>query len=263
MAFKCWQLGLHLQQDNVVIVALQHSRRGWSLKRWWQLPLPSTTSSQQEDDALLAVLSAWRRELPRQHAVSIAFPAHRTLQKSLPQAAMTLRENEQSAWIASAMSQQLEMASDSLCFDYHLADEQGNWNVTAAQQRDVSRLQRLARTLRLQIAAITPDACALQTFLPQLAANDAVLVWRDRERWLWASRKGWGYEDLDDNDAAMLLLSTRLGVEPHRIVRCMAASSGTQRFDPWDAVAQKQPPLPTCGDDFAVAIALAMSVPCR
>ena len=46
MAFKYWQVGIHLQQENVFIVALQHSRNRWSLKRWWQLPLPPTTSSQ-------------------------------------------------------------------------------------------------------------------------------------------------------------------------------------------------------------------------
>lgn len=260
MAFKSWQLGLHLQQENVFIIALQHSRCGWSLKRWWQLPLPPTTSPQQADDALLSVLSPWRRELPRQHAVSIAFPAHRTLQKSLPCAAMTLRENEQSAWIASAMSQQLEMASASICFDYHLADDRGRWNVTAAQRQDVSRLQRLARSLRLQIAAITPDACALQTFLPYLDAGDAVLAWRDQAHWLWASRDGWGYETPDDA-ASALALSDKLGVEPHRIVRCRSGAFEGHGFDPWKTIVQKQPPLPVCEDDFAVAIALAMSAP--
>ncbi|HFF8550636.1 TPA: pilus assembly protein [Kluyvera cryocrescens] len=260
MAFKSWQLGLHLQQENVFIIALQHSRCGWSLKRWWQLPLPATTSPQQADDALLSVLSPWRRELPRQHAVSIAFPAHRTLQKSLPRAAMTLRENEQSAWIASAMEQQLEMAPASISFDYHLADDRGSWNVTAAQRQDVSRLQRLARSLRLQVAAITPDACALQIFLPHLEASDAVLVWRDRAHWLWACREGWGYETPDDA-TSMRALSDKLGVEPHRIVCCSGGASDSHRFDPWETIVQKQPPLPACGDEFTVAIALAMSTP--
>jgi len=258
MAFKCWQLGLHLQPDNVFIVALVPNRCGWSLKRWWQLPLPPTTSAQHADEALLAVLSSWRRELPRQHAVSIAFPAHRTIQKSLPCAAMTLRESEQSAWIASTMSQQLEMTATSLCFDYHLAAEPPRWNVTAAQQQDVSRLQRLARLLRLQLSAITPDACALRAFLPYIKVNNAVLVWRDGAQWLWASREGWGYE-LDDATSPQTL-SERLGVEPRRVVHCQAYSENSLDFDAWDAVAQKQPPLPVSGDDFAVAIALAMGV---
>lgn len=29
MAFRCWQMGLHIQQDNVFIVALQRTRSGW------------------------------------------------------------------------------------------------------------------------------------------------------------------------------------------------------------------------------------------
>ena len=255
MAFRCWQMGLHIQQDNVFIVALQCTRRGWSLRRWWQLPLPP--SAQQDDDALLAVLKPWRRELPWQHAVSLAFPANRTLQKNLPLAAMSLRENEQTQWIASAMSQQLEMNAASLCFDYHLAEPQGRWNVTAAQQHDIARLQRLGKALHLQIVAITPDACALQTLVPQLDSQDAMLAWRDTRQWLWASREGWGHCAFDDAPSLMQL-GAQLGVNPQRLVCCTAQPSEYNGFDPWSVVVQKYPPLPASGDDFAVALALAM-----
>lgn len=253
MAFNCWQMGLHIQQDNVFIVAIQRARCGWSLRRWWQLPLPPANAASSGDERLLAALAPWRRELPWQHTVSFAFPAHRTLQKSLAPAAMTLRESERKQWIASAMSRQLEMPGDALCFDYHLSEPQGEWRVTAAQQRDVARLQNLARRLRLQVAAITPDACALQAFLPQLEAPNAVLIWRDDAQWLWASREAWGCCALKDAPSSSAL-GARLGVEEERLIRCAAR----QGFDPWNAVAQKQPPLPVCGDAFAVAIALAM-----
>lgn len=249
MAFNCWQMGLHIQQDNIFIIALQRARLGWSLRRWWQLPLASP-----DDDALLAALTPWRRELPWQHAVSIAFPANRTLQKSLPRAAIALRENEQNQWIASAMSQQLEMPAQALCFDYHLAEPQGDWNVTAAQQRDVARLQHLSRRLRLQVVAITPDACALRAFIPQLAEADTVLLWRDDAQWLWASRERWGSCAL--HEAAML--GERLGMATPRLVCCTAEETPYPYFDPWSAIPQKQPPLPACGDAFAVAIGLAM-----
>lgn len=257
MAFRCWQLGLHLQQDNVLIVALQATRRGWALKRWWQLPLPPTISVAQSDDALLAVLTPWRRELPWQHSASIAFPASRTLQKSLPCAAMSLGENEQAQWIASAMAQQLEMASTALCFDYHLAEPQGVWNVTAAQQQGVDRLQHLAHRLRLHISAITPDACALRAFLPWLKTREALLVWRYQAQWLWASWEGWGQVALDDAPT-LPQLSERLGVSLDQLVCCTAQTGECLSFDPWSALVQKQPPLPASGEGFAVAIALAM-----
>lgn len=257
MAFKCWQLGLHLQQDTVYIVALQRTRCGWALKRWWQLPLPAAISPEPTDEALIAALMPWRRQLPWQHTVSIAFPANRTLQKTLPRAAMTLRENEQKQWLASAMSQQLEMAANSLCFDYHLAEPQQMWNVTAAQQHDVSRLQRLAQRLQLQIVAITPDACALQTLLPFVQVSDAVLVLSENAQWLWASREAWGH--MPHQEAPSLTrLGERLGIEAHQLVCCGSAVDAHSYFDPWSPIIQKQPPLPVNDAPFTVAIALAM-----
>lgn len=259
MAFKRWQMGLHIQQDNICIVALQRSRHGWALRRWWLLPLPPGATPEQADDDLFAALMTWRRELPWQHAASIAFPANRTLQKSFPRSAIRLQEREQSQWIASAMSQQLEMNADALCFDYHLSEPPGHWSVTAAQHHDIAQLQNLAHRLRLQITAITPDACALQAFLPHLEARDAVLVWRDSSQWLWASRESWGHCRLHDAPS-LPQLSERLGVEAHRLVCCAAQTTEHRSFDSWSMLTQKQPPLPPCGDAFAIAIALAMGV---
>ncbi|MFG3825269.1 DNA utilization protein HofM, partial [Escherichia coli] len=66
------------------------------------------------------------------------------------------------------------------------------FNVTAAQSKEVATLLTLAQTLRIQLAAITPDACALQRFLPRLAPQQQCLAWRDDEQWLWATRYAWG-----------------------------------------------------------------------
>lgn len=258
MAFRYWQLGLHIQHEGIFIVALQRGRSGWALKRWWHLPL--TVSSDQNDSALLETLIPWRRELPWQHTVSFAFPANRTLQKTLPLPTIALRETEQKQWIASTMSQQLEMEPNALCFDYYLAEPEGCWHVTAAQHNEVARLQRLAQQLRLQVAAITPDACALQTFLPLLAENETTLVWRDHQQWLWANRKEWGHCSLTDIPSVSHL-SARLAISPEALVCCSSALPSARYFDPWEAISQKYPPLPIGGEGFAVAIALAMGAP--
>ena len=39
MAFKTWQTGVHIQQDRVLIVALDRVKSGWRLRRWWAIPL--------------------------------------------------------------------------------------------------------------------------------------------------------------------------------------------------------------------------------
>ncbi|UYW73428.1 hypothetical protein OFY05_18955 [Pseudocitrobacter faecalis] len=60
MAFGCWQIGLHIQQDKIAAIALQRVRGGWALRRWWLLPLPadfSSLSPAQTENALEAALS--------------------------------------------------------------------------------------------------------------------------------------------------------------------------------------------------------------
>lgn len=258
MAFGCWQIGLHIQQDKITALALQRVRGGWALRRWWLLPLPadfSSLSPSQTENALVAALSAWRRELPWQHAVSLAFPAHRTLQKTLPQASMTLRDSEQAQWIASAMAQQVAMEPSALCFDYQPNTQVEGWSVTAAQRKDVEPLQRVARTLRLQVTAITPDACALRHFLHLLPHNAGGLAWQDSHQWLWASAAGWGSVPLTEAPS-LQQLSTRLSLP--ELVHCTAQSDDLLHVDPWCVIGQIQPPLPADSDAFAIAIGLAL-----
>lgn len=39
MAFKTWQIGLHIQQHEALAIAVIRGASGWSLQRWWRLPL--------------------------------------------------------------------------------------------------------------------------------------------------------------------------------------------------------------------------------
>jgi pilus assembly protein HofM len=77
MAFRNWRIGMHIQQDSIAIVALLFERSHWALRRWWRIPLPPGLVRQgmvADVSALGSRLAAWRRELPVQHQVSIAFP---------------------------------------------------------------------------------------------------------------------------------------------------------------------------------------------
>lgn len=83
MAFRNWRIGMHIQQDHIAIVALLHERSRWALRRWWSIPLMPGSVRQGmvvDVESLARQLQSWRRELPLQHQVCIAFPAARTLQ---------------------------------------------------------------------------------------------------------------------------------------------------------------------------------------
>jgi pilus assembly protein HofM len=257
MAFRCWQVGLHIQHARIAIVALQRERVGWALRRWWSIPLPDGAADRGiviQPDRIVNALKSWRRELPLQHQVAMAFPASRTLQKAIPRPAMALRERDSTHWVASNMAKRMEMDAAALCFDYAPDEAQREYRVTVAQQRDVVALYQVAQRLTLQVTAITPDASALRYFLPYLTEPGQAVVWRDDDAWLWATSSNWGTTGFSQAATFSDLLSHI----QQPLTRCTAQTVAQPSVDPWSTIVKRQPPLPPDSDAFAVAIALAL-----
>lgn len=257
MAISRWQIGLHIQQDGIYAIALTQEKSHSVLRHWWQLPLAAGTlvdGQIKQPEHLRTALQAWSKILPRRHQISLAFPAGRTLQKRLPRPAVRLGESAQLQWVANTLARELGMPADDLRFDYTDDSVQRAYSVTAAQNNDVAGLLTLADSLSLHLSAITPDACALQRFIPLLTPPLRWLAWRDATQWLWATRSGWGRrarEDANNLDE----LAQVLGLPLEEATLCDAEPGG---FDPWSAVARRYPPLPENGTAWAIAIGLAL-----
>lgn len=232
MAYGHWRIGLDLRRDAMVCIALQKRRSGWALRRWWQQEdAPEIT-----DEARIATLRLWRREMPNQHSTAIALSAAGTLKRTLSVPGLALRDSEQAQWIVNSVAQQLEMAAEALAFDYCNTAE-NNVSVTAARRQDVDRLLSLAAAAGLKVKAVTPDACALQHYLDWLPPGYGSINWFDGEAWLWATATDWGRSPEPLADA----------------LRCGGGS-----FDPWSCLNQLYPPLPEKSERFTVALALAL-----
>lgn len=77
MAFKNWQIGLHLQQQEAVAVAIVRSAKECLLHRWWRLPLENDIIKDGrivDVQRLANTLLPWSRELPQRHHIMLAFP---------------------------------------------------------------------------------------------------------------------------------------------------------------------------------------------
>lgn len=256
MAFGHWQIGLHIQKSGVYGVALIREKTQWALRRWWQVPLADDVvvdGQIRQFDVLSQTLLPWSKTLPRRHHIRLAFPAGRTLQKTFPRPAMRLGERERLSWMAGSLARELDMAGEDLRFDYSEDSLQDAYRVTAAQHKEIADVLELARSLRLHVAAITPDACALQRLIPLLAPPARWLIWRDPGQWLWATRERWGRYPAQGIDSPQAL-ALKLGLDPALGQVCEAAAG----FDAWCAVAHRQPPLPVNGDAWAIAIGLAL-----
>ena len=78
MAFKIWQIGLHLQQQEAVAVAIVRGAKECFLQRWWRLPLENDIIKDGrivDAQQLAKTLLPWSRELPQRHHIMLAFPA--------------------------------------------------------------------------------------------------------------------------------------------------------------------------------------------
>lgn len=237
MAYRHWYIGLHLQHNAFVSVALQKTRNGWALQRWWRRPLPGESAPQER----VAQLQRWRRELPLSHSIALSVPAGQTLQKTLPVPSLPMNGAEAEHWVGAALAQQLEMAKEALCFDF-AQNEGQTYTVTAARRQDVAQCLQSVQAAGLRVARVTPDACALQSYLPWLSDSALGLAWKASHHWLWATRDGWGSGDMP----------------PHALLRCTSEACPEGHFDPWQALARRHPPFPDASDDFAIAIALAL-----
>ncbi|VEB53005.1 DNA utilization protein HofM [Salmonella enterica subsp. enterica] len=72
------------------------------------------------------------------------------------------------------MARELDMDPDLLRFDFQDDALSPAFNVTAVQSKEISELLTLAQTLNVRIAAVTPDACALQRLLPFIPSGAAM-----------------------------------------------------------------------------------------
>ncbi|MDF7679775.1 pilus assembly protein [Enterobacteriaceae bacterium ESL0689] len=258
MAFLNWRIGMHIQHDAIVLVALRYTRARWQLCRWWQITLmPGIVDQGVVIDAIALArqLQDWRRELPWQHQVSVAFPANRTLQKRVPCPQQILNDSEQARWITGVMSQQLEMPASALCVDYCAVAQNKEWQVTAAQQSDIDKLRQLAASLKLRMVAIVPDANALSPFLSRLPEGSQGLAWRGDRHWLWATQDEWG--SISCTDVPLFSqLASRIAVNP--LCLCADPPTDDRCFNPWSVIHHLYPPLPDDGNRFAIALGLAL-----
>ena len=87
MAFKNWQIGLHLQQQEAVAVAIVRSAKECLLHRWWRLPLENDIIKDGrivDVQRLANTLLPWSRELPQRHHIMLARQSHITAVISTP-----------------------------------------------------------------------------------------------------------------------------------------------------------------------------------
>lgn len=258
MVFRSWQIGLDIQCDGARAVALSRGRHGWCLQRWWDFPHSKTPPAGQSE--LPEAMVDWHRQLPLGAQLRVSFPGSRTLQKAVTPEPGALNETQRAMYLAASLSKPLHMNAAELSLDY-CTQPSGEYAVTAARREEVEAMRTVLHQIRLIPMAIAPDASALQSLIPFIAAKGySTLIHQSGEYWLWASADRWGSVGVALVATASALCQ-HIAVQTAQAVTChqALAGNGVAYFDPWSALMRLQPPLPEKGERYAVALALALA----
>ena len=220
MAFKIWQTGVHIQQDRVLIVALAREKLGWCMRRWWAIPLDE------------GIIRDGKICQPEQ-----LVDALRDWRKTLPHYHRAFLSFPAARTLQRALPRPTVALRDS---------EQLSW-LGAALARE---LEMSADTLCFDYAQDTFS----NTFHVTAAQNNEIdtLLALAKTLRLWAMRHQWGRRITTEAENVSEL-SALLGLGSDDIALF------DSRRDPWEILERCHAPLPDCGADYTVALALAMS----
>ncbi|WP_130832312.1 pilus assembly protein PilM [[Erwinia] mediterraneensis] len=270
MAFQMWQIGLDIQNGQLCALGIQRRREGWQLRHWWQQPLAQDTLRNgvlQSSAWLLEQLQQWRKQLPQRISLRVGLGPQLVLQRPLALPEQSLREPELSRYVHAAAKRLFPIEPEALALDYRPLDhDTKQLYVTAARRAAIARWLEPLRQAGLlpEVFELTPMALAIVAREARLPSG-SVLVHQLSDHWLW-------YIHDDDtaacssgfcDDIADFSQLQQRHFPAARQVWFSAASAtpapaGTLLFSPFALLQHVQPPLPSSGHAFTLALGLAM-----
>lgn len=184
-----WNIGIDLCQTTIQLVAAKKSRKRWYLCECWQQNIQNEIASQSENNKhaiLLKILKQWRRKLPKNCQVSIAFSSLRTLKQQfvLP-TQLPLQQPELSWYLHTRAEKLFPLNSEEMVIDYRIMDNHAYLN--GVRKTEITFWQDLLHKSDFLLTAIDVAPCVLR-YIARYAGlpDESWLVHYRQGEWLWA-----------------------------------------------------------------------------
>lgn len=209
MYSQLWHIGIDLCQTTIQLVAARQSRKHWHLCECWQHSIPNEIPNQSANEKraiLLDILVQWRRKLPKNCQVSIAFPSLRTIKQhiTLPEQ-LTLQQPELGWYLRAQAEKSFPLSIEELAVDYRVINRSAY--LTGVRHSEVLFWQKLFQNSGFMLTAIDIAPCVLR-YLARSAGipDESWLVHYRQNEWLWtgpASQPA-SYNQIQDSDITTL-----------------------------------------------------------
>lgn len=204
-----WNIGIDLFQTTIRLVAAKQTRKRWYLCECWQQNIPNEISGQSENDKrdiLQEILIQWRRKLPKNCHVSIAFSSLRTLKQQVPlPEQVTLKQPELGWYLQTRAEKLFPLNSEELVIDYRVINNCAYLN--GVRKSEIIFWQNLLHESGFLLAAIDVAPCVLRYIARHAGIPDEswLLHYRQGE-WLWSGTVSQpaSYNQIQENERSTL-----------------------------------------------------------
>lgn len=227
MYSQLWHVGIDLCQTTIQLVAARRSRKHWHLCECWQHPIPNQISDLSENKKraiLLDILVQWRRKLPKNCQVSIAFPSLRTIKQQITLPEQLTLQQPELGWYLRAQAEKLfPLSIEELTIDYRVINRSAYLN--GVRRSEILFWQELFQNSGFILTAIDVAPCVLR-YLARLAElpDESWLVHYRQGEWLWSGpiSQPANYNQIQDSDITTLnqllpLLTETNTSQPHPV----------------------------------------------
>lgn len=204
-----WHIGIDLCQTTIQLVAARQNRKQWHLCECWQHPIPNEISNQSENEKraiLLDILVQWRRKLPKNCQVSIAFPSLRTIKQQIALPEQLTLQQPELGWYLQAQAKKLfPLNAEELIVDYRVINHSAYLN--GVRRSEILFWRELFKNSGFVLIAIDVAPCVLR-YLARIAGlpDESWLVHYRQGEWLWSGpvSQPATYNQIQDSDIATL-----------------------------------------------------------
>lgn len=274
-----WNIGLEIQSDRFIAVALQQKRYGWQLRGWWHVSLGQSVFNQQglfKPDVLTHHLTQWRKSLPKSISLRMVLPSHLVLQQPLKLPRQPLSPQELGWYIDASISKLFPLSAHELIIDYrmHTVAAQQQLLITATRRNELSLWVNSLNQAGLLPEAVDIAPCILRVIAHfcQVPTGN-LLIHKQESDYLLVSplTDDFYFERLNPLDLSPAqckeLACERYNKATGKTVKSVSISGDVdiQHFDddisywsPFSAIQQLQPPMPKTTALFTIACGLAL-----
>lgn len=184
-----WQIGLHINTDQVSVVAIKRNRYKWCLQGWWAFPLHepifTSTGLLVASAEFCSILGKLRAQIPYRYSLRVSYPVQCVLLRTLSLPSPSLKGLPLERFVQLSVERLFSHLNE-LTWDYCLGpDKATEISVTVTRSKVLQDYCELFNNTGFTVEVVELASSALYPLLGSHGSE--TLIVEEGDSWLWAT----------------------------------------------------------------------------